>query len=59
MNIITIQSCDDFFLENYLKTFQLVITYNSNSFILIGEPIFHSTATNKIDILPPDLNTCY
>ena len=37
MNITTIQSCADFFLENYLKTFYLVITYNGNSFILIGE----------------------
>ena len=37
MNISHIQSCADFFVENYLKTFYLVITYNGNSFILIGE----------------------
>lgn len=37
MNITDIQSCADFFQENYLKTFYLVITYNGNSFILIGE----------------------
>mgnify|MGYP007030248758 CR=1 FL=1 len=37
MNIKDIQKCADFFLENYLKTFYLVITYNSKSFILVGE----------------------
>ena len=37
MNITDIQACADFFLKNYLKTFYLVITYNGNSFILIGE----------------------
>lgn len=37
MNIIDIQACADFFQENYLKTFYLVITYNGNSFMLIGE----------------------
>ena len=37
MNITDIQLCADFFQENYLKTFYLVITYNGNSFILIGE----------------------
>ena len=37
MNITDIQTCADFFLEKYLKTFYLVITYNNKSFILIGE----------------------
>lgn len=37
MNITDIHKCADFFQENYLKTFYLVITYNGNSFILIGE----------------------
>ena len=37
MNITDIQSCADFFRDNYLNTFYLVITYNGNSFILIGE----------------------
>lgn len=37
MNITDIQTCADFFQENYLKTFYLVITYNGKSFILIGE----------------------
>ena len=37
MNITHIQACADFFQENYLKTFYLVITYNGKSFILIGE----------------------
>ena len=37
MNITDIQACADFFQENYLKTFYFVITYNGNSFILIGE----------------------
>lgn len=37
MNITDIQTCADFFQENYLKTFYLVITYNGNSFMLIGE----------------------
>lgn len=37
MNITDIQLCADFFQENFLKTFYLVITYNGNSFILIGE----------------------
>lgn len=37
MNISAIQICADFFHENYLKTFYLVITYNGKSFILIGE----------------------
>jgi hypothetical protein len=37
MNITDIQRCADFFQENYLKTFYLVITYNGKSFMLIGE----------------------
>lgn len=37
MNITDIQLCADFFQENYLRTFYLVITYNGSSFILIGE----------------------
>lgn len=37
MNITDIQACADFFRDNYLKTFYFVITYNGNSFILIGE----------------------
>ena len=37
MNITHIQNCADFFLENYLKTFYLLITYRGKSFILIGE----------------------
>lgn len=37
MNIIDIQKCADYFQDNYLKTFYLVITYNGESFILIGE----------------------
>ncbi len=37
MNITHIQTCADFFQKNYLKTFYFVITYNGNSFILIGE----------------------
>ena len=37
MNIQNIQECADFFQENYLKIFYLVITYNGKSFILIGE----------------------
>lgn len=37
MNITDIQSCADFYQENYLKTFYLVITYFGKSFILIGE----------------------
>ena len=37
MNITDIRACADFFQENYLKTFYFVITYNGNSFILIGE----------------------
>ena len=37
MDITDIQSCADFFQDNYLKTFYLVITYNGSSFILIGE----------------------
>lgn len=37
MNISDIQVCADFFHENYLKTFYLVITYNGKSFMLIGE----------------------
>ena len=60
MNITTIQSCADFFLENYLKTFYLVITYNGNSFILIGDKanfphlmgiqIVHTDQTVTIDL---------
>ena len=37
MDITDIQSCADFFQNNYLKIFYLVITYNGSSFILIGE----------------------
>lgn len=37
MNLTDIQLCADFFHVNYLKTFYLVITYNENSFILLGE----------------------
>lgn len=37
MNITDIQACADFFHDNYLKTFYFVITYNGNSFMLIGE----------------------
>ncbi len=37
MNITDVQKCADFFQENYLKTFYLVITYNGKSFSLIGE----------------------
>ena len=37
MNITDIQACADFFQDNYLKTFYFVITYNGNSFMLIGE----------------------
>lgn len=37
MNITDIQKCADFFQENYLKTFYLVITYDGKSFSLIGE----------------------
>ena len=37
MDITDIQSCADFFQDNYLKTFYLVIIYNGSSFILIGE----------------------
>lgn len=37
MDITDIQSCADFFQENYLKTFYIVVTYNGKSFILIGE----------------------
>lgn len=37
MNITDIQACADFYQENYLKTFYLVVTYNGKSFILIGE----------------------
>lgn len=37
MDITDIQSCADFFQDNYLKTFYLVITYNGSSYILIGE----------------------
>ena len=52
MNITTIQSCADFFLENYLKTFYLVITYNGNSFILIGEKAnFPHLMISSTDIL--------
>lgn len=37
MNITDIQQCADFYQENYLKTFYLIVTYNGTSFILIGE----------------------
>lgn len=37
MNITDIQACADFFQDNYLNTYYFVITYNGNSFILIGE----------------------
>ena len=37
MNSIDIKSCAEYFQDNYLKTFYLVITYNGKSFILIGE----------------------
>ena len=33
INITTIQSCADFFLENYLKTFYLFITHNGTFFL--------------------------
>ena len=37
MNILDIQSCADYFYDNYLQTFYLITTYNNKSFILIGE----------------------
>ena len=37
MDIRNIQSCADFYQENYLETFYLVSTYNGRSFMLIGE----------------------
>lgn len=37
MNRTDIDLCAQYYQENYLKTFYLVITYNGKSFILIGE----------------------
>lgn len=37
MNINNIKQCADFFYDNYLKTFYLLITYYGKSYILIGE----------------------
>lgn len=37
MNITNVKSCAEFYQENFLNTFYLVITYYGRSFILIGE----------------------
>lgn len=37
MDIIDVQKCADFYQQNYIKTFYLVVTYSGKSFILVGE----------------------
>lgn len=37
MNIDDIRQCAHYFTNNYLETFYIVVTYNGNGFILIGE----------------------
>lgn len=37
MDIIEIRQCSDYFENNYLENFFIVVTYSGNGFILIGE----------------------
>ncbi|MBP3700643.1 MAG: hypothetical protein J6I64_02015, partial [Lachnospiraceae bacterium] len=37
MNLLDVRKCAAFYQENFLKKYYVLITYNRNGFVLVGE----------------------